>query len=81
MGITLSDRDTFIGGHVTDEVKERIQEMARERRMSVSAFLSTILEKTIREEEFSNHVNRVTTKVHPVLPHVIEFEPPLPFED
>jgi hypothetical protein len=81
MGIILSDRDTFIGGHVTEEVKEKIQELAQSRRMSVSALLSTVLEAFVRAEESKKLLPELTPKFNVVLPTVTEVEPPLPFEE
>lgn len=44
--IIYSDRDVFVGAHVTQPVKDALREVAKERDVSVSAFVAdAILEK------------------------------------
>jgi len=67
----LSDRDVFIGAHVTQEQKDAFREEAKRRRVSMSALVSEILEKFLIEENL--------LALRPYKNN--EQEPPLPFEE
>ena len=49
MKILLTDRDEFIGSHVTWLVKEALQAEAQKRGISVSALIFTILRSKLKK--------------------------------
>lgn len=79
MAIT-SDRDIFLGIHVTQDTKDALKFEAERRKMSVSALSSTILDKwllTASSEEVGEvRSNKRTPKGNPN-----EIDVPLNFEE
>jgi hypothetical protein len=45
----MNDRDVFLGCHVTEDVKESLQEEAIKRGISMSSLVSRVLSKTLKE--------------------------------
>jgi len=78
-----SDRDIFVGAHLTLETKEKLREEAKKRRISMSHLISLILEQwltigaTIDFLEVAERSNKRPVK-RPVNPN--EQDIPLPFE-
>lgn len=87
MAVTLSERDVYVGAHVTDEVKEKLRYAASRRRMSMSALVSTILEDYLNREDEApapeaarSNRRGLVDRVNQVTDTHAETEPPLPFE-
>jgi predicted transcriptional regulator len=56
MVITYSDRDTYVAAHVRPTIKQRLREVAQERKESMSSIVSEAIEahlKRIDHEENS----------------------------
>jgi hypothetical protein len=75
-----TDRDVFVGAHVTFETKEALREEAERRNVSMSLLVSTIIEEWLPTgaQEQVEPVRSNRRKKHPVNPN--EIDVPLPLE-
>lgn len=74
MAIESSQRDVFVGAHLTEEAKEQLKSEANRRKMSMSALLAQIVDiflETAHEEELGQIRSNKRS--------FTEEEPPLPF--
>lgn len=77
----ISDRDVFVGAHVTDEVKEKLREEAARRKMSMSALIAEIVEKYLAAPKDASGDRRRSNRRGPNLINPNEADVPLPLTE